>query len=172
MKLELILEELWAKSRFTSYFYQGVDLIEEDSIPTIALGLYSSRLTLFYNQKFISNFTNDEFTGLLVHEMLHILLNHDHRFFEDGDIYLQNLAQDMVINSYILENRKKFFSGRNREIGNREIIDKPELIIPRGLPVVPEQFFADTTINDPFWEEVYRWLKLQPEEDIKRYRFT
>ncbi|MCL2156108.1 MAG: hypothetical protein FWH53_10625, partial [Leptospirales bacterium] len=33
-------------------------------------------------------------------------------------------------------------------------------------------FFADTTINDPFWEEVYRWLKLQPEEDIKRYRFT
>lgn len=164
MELELILEELWTKSRFTSYFYQGVDLIEEDSIPTIALGLYSSRLTLFYNKKFISSLSSDELTALLVHEMLHIILNHDHRKFEEGDIYLQNLAQDMVINSYMLENRKKFFSGRDN--------NRPELIMPKGLPIVPEQFFSDTSINDPFWEEVYVWLKLQPEKDIKKFRFS
>ncbi len=167
MEFELILENLWKKSRFTSYFYQGVDFTEESSIPTLALGLYSSRLTLFYNQKFISSLSGDELTGLLIHEMMHIVLNHDHRGFTDGDIYLQNLAQDMAINSYITENKKKFFSGSSQYLN-----DAPELILPYGLPVIPEMFFTDTSITDPIWEEIYRWLKLQPEEEIKNYKFN
>ncbi len=166
MELELILEGLWKKSRFTSYFYQGADLVEEKSIPTIALGIYSSRLTLFYNQSFISTLTADELTGLLIHEMLHIVLNHDHRGFSDGDIYLQNLAQDMVINSYIIENKKTFFSRTNRYQS-----ETPELVLPHGLPVIPEKFINDTSITDPLWEEIYRWLKLQPEDEVKTYKF-
>jgi len=167
MELELILEDLWKKSRFTSYFFQGVDLVREDSIPTLALGLYSSNLTLFYNAGFISTLNCDELTGLLVHEMMHIVLNHDHRAFSDGDLYLQNLAQDMVINSYIIENRKTFFSKINQYVH-----DIPELTLPEGLPVIPEQFFLDTSITDPVWEEIYRWIKLQPEENIKNYKFN
>ena len=52
MNLELILEELWQKSRFASYFYQGVDLAEEKKIPTLALTIYHSRLVLFFNPDF------------------------------------------------------------------------------------------------------------------------
>lgn len=167
MEFELILESLWKKSRFTSYFYQGADLVEEKSIPTIALGIYSSRMTLFYNQSFISSLTPDELTGLLIHEMLHIVLNHDHRGFTDGDIYLQNLAQDMVINSYIIENKKTFFSRTNQYLN-----ETPELVLPRGLPVIPEKFLIDTAISDPLWEEIYRWLKDQPDEEIKNYKFN
>jgi predicted metal-dependent peptidase len=166
MELELILEGLWKKSRFTSYFYQGADLVEEESIPTLALGIYSSRMTLFYNQNFISTLNADELTSLLIHEMLHIVLNHDHRCFTDGDIYLQNLAQDMVINSYIIENKKTFFS-RIKQYQN----EVPELILPSGLPIIPEKFFTDTSITDPLWEEIYRWLKLQPEDEVKNYKF-
>jgi len=167
MELEIILESLWKKSRFTSYFYQGVDLVEESSIPTIALGLYSSRLTLFYNKKFTSALPSDELTGILVHEMMHIVLNHDHRGFTDGDTFLQNLAQDMVINSYLIENRKSFFSRTNQYIH-----DIPEIILPAGLPVIPENFYSETSIIDPVWEEIYRWLKLQPEDSIKNYKFN
>ncbi len=167
MELELILESLWEKSRFTSYFYQGVDLTEEASIPTLALGLYSSRLTLFYNRNFISTLTADELTGLLIHEMLHIVLNHDHRGFTDGDIFLQNLAQDMVINSYISEHRKTFFSRTNQYAG-----EIPEIILPKGLPVIPEKFFKETSISDPVWEEIYRWLKCQNDDDIKNFKFN
>jgi predicted metal-dependent peptidase len=167
MEIELILEGLWNKSRFTSYFYHGVDLVEEKSLPTLALGIYSKRLTLFYNQKFISSLNSDELTGLLIHEMMHIVLNHDHRGIAEGDIYLQNLAQDMVINSFIAENRKTFFSKRNQYL-----YDVPELIIPHGLPVIPDKFFTDTSITDPVWEEIYRWLKLQPEDDVKNYKFN
>lgn len=166
MELELILESLWKKSRFTSYFYQGVDLIEESSIPTLALGLYTSKLTLFYNSDFISSLTDEELTGLLIHEMMHIVLNHDHRGFTDGDIYMQNLAQDMVINSYLVENSKTFFSKKN------QYQNETEVILPFGLPVIPEQFFTETSIIDPIWEEVYRWLKLQPEDELKNFKFN
>lgn len=164
-RVETVLESLWKKSRFASYFYQGVDLIPDSNIPTLALVIYLSRLSLFYNPEFIEKLTDDELTGLLVHEMLHIVLNHDHRGNRDGDIYLQNLAQDMIINSYIRDSRKTFFSRKSQYLQ-----DVPELILPAGLPVIPEDFFKETEVYDPIWEEVYIWLKGRPEEEMKRLR--
>ena len=167
MKLELILEDLWQKSRFASYFYQGVDLAEETNLPTLALTIYHSRLVLFFNPGFIESIADDEITGLLIHEMMHIVLNHDHRGFPEGRIYLQNLAQDMVINSYLRENRKSFFSRKASYSP-----DVPPLILPDGLPVIPYDFFGETGIDDPTWEEVYYWLKDQPEEKLKELKLA
>lgn len=166
-RLEAALESLWRKSRFASYFYQGVDLIPDRNLPTLALVVYLSRLTLFFNPEFIETLNEDELTGLLVHEMLHIVLNHDHRGNRDGDTYLQNLAQDMIINSYINDNRKTFFSRKSQYLH-----DVPELILPSGLPVIPEDFFKDTENFDPVWEEVYTWLKQLPQEEVKKLRFN
>ena len=70
-----------------------------------------------------------------------------------GDPALQNIAQDMVINTYLGESRNSFFSRKSRS--QREI---PELNLPAGLPVLPSEFFERTGIEDPSWEEVYRWL--------------
>ncbi len=166
MNLELILEELWQKSRFASYFYQGVDITEEKGIPTLALTLYHSRLVLFFNPDFINTLSNDEITGLLIHEMMHIVLNHDHRAFPEGKIYLQNLAQDMVINTFLKENSKIFFSHKTSYS-----TDVPPLILPAGLPEIPQDFFKETNIEDPTWEEVYYWLKNQPPEKLKEFKF-
>ena len=162
MNLETVLEELWQKSRFASYFYQGVDLIQEKGIPTMALTVYHSRLVLYFNPDFISNLDTDEITGLLIHEMMHIVLNHDHRAFPEGKIYLQNLAQDMVINSYLMDNGRLFFSRRASYSP-----DVPPLILPEGLPLIPDAFFNTTGIKDPTWEEVYYWLKDVPPEKLK-----
>ncbi|HOP30598.1 MAG TPA: hypothetical protein P5120_08665 [Spirochaetota bacterium] len=167
VKLESVLESLWQKSRFASYFYQGVDLIPDENLPTLALVVYLSRLTLFFNSDFIEKLREDELTGLLVHEMLHIVLNHDHRGNRDGNTYLQNLAQDMIINSYIGDNRKTFFSRKTQYLN-----DVPELILPAGLPVIPEDFFKETENFDPIWEELYIWLKGLPQEEIKKFRFN
>ncbi|MCP4137188.1 MAG: hypothetical protein GY754_39835 [bacterium] len=164
-KLETTLEELWKRSRFTSYFFQSVQFSEENSIPTLALTIYTSRLTLFYNSDFIEQTGSEELIGLLVHEMLHIILSHNHRAFPGDDIFLQNLAQDMVINSYILDMEELFFSGKNR-YGN----EIPLLVIPWGLPMIPMKFHRQTGIQDPSWEEVYRWLKNLPPEDLPKFK--
>jgi hypothetical protein len=94
-----------------------------------------------------------------VHEMLHAVLSHNHRAFPEEDLRLQNIAQDMAVNSYILAHRNDFFSKR----GDYEAA-VPRLVLPAGLPAVPAAFFRDTAIMDPSWEEVYRWLKAQPDD--------
>ncbi len=166
-KIEDTISSLWKKSRFASYFYHGIDLTATGDLPTLGLMVYSSRLTLFFNPGFTTRLTSDELTGLLVHEMLHVVLNHEHRGSRGQDIYLRNLAQDMVINSYLEDNRKTFFSRKNSYSP-----ETPLLVLPAGLPVVPGAFFRDTANFDPVWEDVYSWLKEQSREDIKKFSFN
>lgn len=155
-KLESVLRSLWLRSRFVSYFYQSVHFVEEAAVPTLALSFRESRLVLYYNTAFIEAMGENEMIGLLVHEMLHVVLSHEHRAGPTENAYLRNLAQDMVINSYITGARRTFFSGMP---GGQPA---PELVLPRGLPVVPADFIAETGIADPSWEEVCRWLQKRP----------
>ena len=164
-RLDSVLESLWRKSRFVSFFYQTVQFMEDPAIPTLALTERESRLTLYYSGGFFNSISPEEITGLLVHEMFHTVLNHDHRAFPAEDLYLQNIAQDMVINSYLAGARKTFFSRRDGGAA-------PELILPAGLPVVPRDFLAATGITDPSWEDLYRWLKKQPRRSISEYSST
>ncbi|MDY0131234.1 MAG: hypothetical protein RBR53_01065 [Desulforegulaceae bacterium] len=149
-KLESSLKTLWKKSRFTSYFYQLCTFIKSDEIPTIAMDESEMRPALYYNEEFIENLEVKNITALLVHEMLHVIFRHDHRAFSMKNPYLQNMAQDMVVNSFIKENIKTFFSGENH--------GEPILELPEDLPLIPTYFHRETGIKDPKWEDVYDWL--------------
>lgn len=151
---DTILQTLWKRSRFTSYFYQSVQFVEENNIPTLALTILSSRFILYFNHDFIIKTDPEELLGLLVHEMLHVIHGHDHRTFPDEDLNIQNLAQDMVINSYLLEHAGTFFSRKGQYYD-----DIPHLELPQGLPVIPRNFIIHKKTRDVRWEELYRWLK-------------
>jgi len=160
-KLDVALERLWRQSRFVSYFFQSVQFVREDAVPTLALTVSRSRAVLLYHDAFLDRIGTDELLGLLVHEMLHVVLAHDHRAFPGEDLRLQNLAQDMVINSHLAAHRTAFFSRR----GDYEA-RVPRLTLPRGLPEVPAAFQRETGVLDPSWEELFRWLKKQPPASI------
>ncbi|TAL38422.1 MAG: hypothetical protein EPN93_04765 [Spirochaetes bacterium] len=162
--LESALERLWRRSRFTSYFFQSLQAREENALPTIALAVHRSRAVLLYNASFIERLTTDELIGLLAHEMLHVVLAHDHRAPPGADARLQNIAQDMVVNSYLAAHRTRFFSRQ----GAYEAAT-PALELPEGLPAVPAAFTRDTGIQDPSWEDVYRWLLAQKRSSVSEY---
>jgi len=166
-KLEMVLQKLWQRSRFTSYFYQFVQVVPEKNIPTLALYSSTYRLHLLYNIDFIQEIQTEELIGLLVHEMMHVILNHDHRRHQNQDPVIQNLAQDMVINSYLTDHQKTFFSRSDK--GERDI---PCLIMPPGLPKIPKAFFEvhPTKKKDQItWEILYRWLiKKQKKQDMEK----
>ncbi|WP_300675201.1 hypothetical protein, partial [Desulfoluna sp.] len=61
---------------------------------------------------------------------------------------LQNMAQDMVINSWMDACRGTFYS-----------TDDHPLLLPPGLPRIPLDFYEKTGETDPSWEHVYRFLK-------------
>jgi len=156
-KLETTLQKLWNRSRFASYFYQFVQVIPVTDLSTLALSLSGMRLSLLYNPEFIDRLDDEELIGLLIHEMLHVVLNHDHRGFSGKDPALQNLAQDMVINSYIAAHEETFFSKRGR--GLRDV---SKLILPAGLPKIPEAFYLENNIQkkgDTAWEALFNWMR-------------
>jgi predicted metal-dependent peptidase len=162
--LDTVLEFLWKNSRFSSYFYQTVRFCTDTSVPTLTLSVWGKRAVLYYNPVFFESLSRDEIAGLLIHEMLHVVFSHNHRVFRHENPYLQNLAQDMVVNAYMEDRKDKFFSlagGKGNE-GAR-------LALPQGLPVVPLEFFRDTGIRDPAWEEVYRWLKTRGPKELQEF---
>lgn len=160
--LEKALSLLWKKSRFTSYFYQSCEFINVDDIPTIALHESGMRPALYYNHEFLESLTPGNIVALLVHEMLHVIFRHDHRSFAGLNPYLQNLAQDMVVNSYIKDNITSFFSKRERT-------EERILELPENLPCVPPYFFRETNISDPRWEDVYHWLKNRDKTKLSEF---
>ncbi|MBA4368291.1 MAG: hypothetical protein C0403_11730 [Desulfobacterium sp.] len=173
-RLETALQELWKRSRFTSYFFQSVQFTEENHIPTLALHVADHRVFLLYNADFLKKIQTEELIGLLVHEMMHIVLNHHHRTLQHQDTILQNLAQDMVVNSYLIDNKETFFSRKHK--GRRDI---SYLVLPPGLPVIPRAFFqkhASMKKEDITWEVLYQWLvnkqkqnRSDPTEDIQTH---
>ena len=159
-KIEKILEILWLRSRFTSFFYQSISFKEENSIPTIGLTFSSTGAVFYYNNTFIEKIDTAELIGLMVHEMLHIVFDHNHRKVFNYKTEIKNLSQDMIINSYIKKNKKTFFPRKKAFFSREEQYNRDELnlILPKSLPVIPDSFFNETTIKDPSWEELYYWL--------------
>ncbi|MFP4476026.1 MAG: DUF2201 family putative metallopeptidase [Desulfatibacillaceae bacterium] len=148
------LRGLWRQSRFTSYFYQFADLVPEPAVPTMGLFVSGNRFRLLYNPEFVEALDTDHLIGLLVHEMLHVVLDHGHRSLPGQDAALRNLAQDMVINTYLLAHARTFFSRKGFQ-------DNPHLVLPPGLPVIPESFGRTAgrgNILDVPWEKLYAWL--------------
>jgi len=159
--LEHALSSLWRKSRFASYFYQTVEFISNRELPTLALTVRAGKMVLYFNPDFFESITRNETIGLLIHEMMHVVLNHDHRSLNDENVYLQNCAQDMVVNSYLSENRERFFS--KKDDYSRDGLN---LELPNGLPMVPQRFYEESGISDPSWESLFRWLRDLPVEEL------
>ncbi len=164
-KWEAVLSTLWRQSRFASYFYQAVSLVDSKSVPTLALTLSAHRFVLFYNQQFVLKIPVDHLIGLLIHEMLHIVLNHAHRGRAGQDVRFRNLAQDMVINSYLKGHERTFFSRKGEGA-------RVSLALPPGLPEIPAAFGKKTgraELYDVTWEAVYLWLQARHQDKDKRH---
>lgn len=161
-KWDAVLVSLWQGSRFVSYFYQDVQFVPSEKIATLALALYRGRVVLYYDIDFVNRCTVPQCIALLIHEMLHVVFQHEHRAGFRRNRYLQNLAQDMVINTFIEQKKKSFFSG----FDDRRH-DQAPLELPRSLPRIPRRFYEETGIKDPRWEELYQWLAAQERNYVR-----
>lgn len=156
-----VLEDLWRQSRFTSYFYQSVQFTESLGVPTLALSVAGMRPVLLFHPDFVAGQSPENLKALLVHELLHIVHGHEHRHLKDHEPHLQNLAQDMVINSFLRSQADSFFSGAD---GNRTRLE-----LPPELPGIPDAFFEETGEKDPSWERLYHWFGRRGPEALRLF---
>jgi predicted metal-dependent peptidase len=95
--------------RYYSYLFFQVDRVHDPKIPTMAVGLVKSRLTLLYNETFNKDIIDkhgiDALITILKHEALHITNKHLSRKQGNlkckSDSQLNMIAEDVTINQYL-----------------------------------------------------------------------
>lgn len=86
---------------FIGHLILSMKTIFSTKVPTAGI---TADLDLYINPNFISNLTQDQLIGLLAHETLHPAYMHFDRIGNSRDAMVWNLAGDVVINRYLLEN--------------------------------------------------------------------
>ena len=72
----------------------------DDQIETAA----TDGSTLLVNEEWMCNQTEEHFNGVLLHEVLHMALNHIERTKDLDDLMVANIAADIVVNGIIKDN--------------------------------------------------------------------
>lgn len=118
-KLAFKQETLW----FLDILYKLEVKFVDSGVPTAGVCMKDFRHIMAINKNFIKNLTDDEYTGLILHEILHLALFHNSRIHEDYNQQLWNAACDLEINSIIDTYKIKLPKGalfpKQFELGNR-----------------------------------------------------
>jgi len=130
--------------------YSGIMLMGETSVTDGDYTAYTDGLNKRYSKKFISDLSDSELRGLVLHENLHVALKHLQfglsMFKENAK--LANIAADMVVNNIIMDIDAKIKNDSERLVN-----------LPKGG--VYDEFFRGWSMR-----EVYNHLKKEnPDKD-------
>ena len=102
---------------------------------------------LLYDPAFINPLPKEEVSGLLAHEIMHVVLLHPFRLTKGyHDPHLSNVAMDYEINGYLDDYNKEY------AVSNRGEIPFP---LPKGALI-------DHQYDGMAWEQIYEKLKQNP----------
>lgn len=91
--------------------YSGVMLMGKSSVEDEKFTAYTDGVNKRYSREFISNLTDAELRGLVLHENLHVALKHIQRFKKEfkAEPMLINASADYVVNDIILNLNDRSF---------------------------------------------------------------
>ena len=96
-KLAFKNETLW----FLDILYKLDVKFVEKEVPTAGVCMKDFKPVMLINKNFIKDLSDAEYTGLILHELLHLALFHNSRLHEDYDMQMWNAACDLEVNSII-----------------------------------------------------------------------
>lgn len=102
--------------KLTPYYYTVFCAIKRAPAPIGTMGVTED--TLYYDQKFVAQLQVPELTFVLIHEILHIAMQHSLRFGNRTSHKLWNIATDLYINSIICNDFDVKFGQAVKSFGN------------------------------------------------------
>ena len=103
-----VFEERFVKSRVkllkSSPFFGTILLHTEYKIDESIETAATDGTTLLLNEEWMCNQTEEHFSGVLLHEVLHMALDHVERTNDLDDMMTANIAADIVVNGIIKDN--------------------------------------------------------------------
>ena len=103
--------------KLTPYYYTIFTALKRLPAPIGMMGVTED--TLLYDIEFVANLQVPELTFVLIHEVLHIAMQHSVRFGSRKDRDLWNIATDLYINSIICNDFNCSFGGGAINIGDK-----------------------------------------------------
>ena len=123
-------EERFVKSRVkllkSSPFFGTILLHTEYKIDESIETAATDGTTLLLNEEWMCEQTEEHFSGVLLHEVLHMALDHVERTRDLDDLMIANIAADIVVNGIIKDNKislpkEAIFDDDLKHLGVREI---------------------------------------------------
>lgn len=91
--------KIYSDSPFFSVLVSNTPIVETQVIPTAA----TNGTSIMYNPQWIDTLTRKEVIGVLLHEVLHLALNHVYRGNKFPNPKKANIAADYIVNQIVLE---------------------------------------------------------------------
>lgn len=99
MKIHEVIMKLLIEQPYYGYVASTVTLIETEKIESIKMASIPN-LKIYYNPKWFEGLTKEHKTGVIIHELLHVILMHQYRRINQ-EIMLWSVACDMAVNEMI-----------------------------------------------------------------------
>jgi len=139
-------------------------------VPTCGVNVSRKGMNFYYNPEFIDSIIDSneyeegqkQINFIVIHENFHLLFNHPKRVSSGKlDPELSNIAQDMIINSIILEEISEDFVSIPKYPDTPENIEKG--INSKNMALfIPKEYDGEL-----IFEELYNWLKKKKDDSVK-----
>lgn len=111
-------------SKLTPYYYTVLQAIPRKPAPIGTMGVTED--TLYYDPQFVAQLRVPELTFVLIHEIMHIAMQHSVRFGNRTSHHIWNIAADLYINSIICNDFKVVFGKGAVDYGQQGSIKTPD----------------------------------------------
>ena len=139
--------------KLTPYYYTILAAIPRKPAQLGTMGVTED--TLYYDMKFVANLSVSELTFVLIHEILHIAMQHSIRYGNKTNHDLWNIATDLYINSVICNDFGCKFGGGEVNIGTS---NSPVTIKTPDFGVYIETIGGTIDLASDTPESIYREL--------------
>lgn len=159
---EMISDAL-LKLHFYGEFCQFINFKQSEIISTCGVRVEIQGMQFVYNPKFVDTITQGEMNFIMIHEIFHLLWEHQARTRRLGyDKQLSNMVQDMIINHVIKTDIIDAMEIRNkRENRNMHFAEVPVDRETKEMWVLhlPEEYKGPL-----IYEDLYEWIVKEKEK--------
>lgn len=156
VSIDTMISDAILRLQFYGEFCQFINFTEAHNIQTCGVTVEIGGMRFIFNRDFLDNLPQEEVNFIVLHEIMHLLWDHQARTRKLGyERALSNVAQDMIINNVIktdiIDKMLYYNKKENRNMSFAKIPSTQEGDI--WVLELPEEYKGNLV-----FEELYEWL--------------
>jgi predicted metal-dependent peptidase len=158
--IDIMISDAMLGLQYYGEFCQYINFKQSHSIRTCGVTVDVHGMKFLFNSEFVDNLTQEEINFVMLHEVFHLLWDHQSRSRRCGyDHELSNVVQDMIINDVIKTDIIDKMKYNNKQ--NNRTLNFAEMPVDRETNKVwvlhkPEEYKGNLS-----FEEMFEWITIE-----------